>query len=53
MPRATDHVGSDALRFLVAGGLNTALTTLVYFAGLLLASPGVPTRLPGWSGWPS
>jgi putative flippase GtrA len=41
MPRATDHVGSDAARFLVAGGLNTALTTLVYFAGLLLASPGV------------
>ncbi len=41
MPRATDHVGSDAVRFLVAGGLNTALTTLVYFAGLLLASPGV------------
>ena len=41
MPRATDHVGLDALRFLVAGGLNTALTTLVYFAGLLVASPGV------------
>ena len=41
MPRATDHVGSDAVRFLVAGGLNTALTTLVYFAGLLVASPAV------------
>ena len=41
MPRPPDHVGSDALRFLVAGGLNTALTTLVYFAGLLVASPGV------------
>lgn len=41
MPRATDHVGSDAMRFLVAGGLNTALTTLVYFAGLLVASPAI------------
>lgn len=41
MRRATDHVSSDAVRFLVAGGLNTALTTLVYFAGLLVASPGV------------
>ncbi|MGE0281528.1 MAG: GtrA family protein [Rhizobiaceae bacterium] len=41
MPRATDHVSSDAVRFLVAGGLNTALTTLVYFVALLVASPGV------------
>lgn len=41
MPRAADHAASDAVRFLVAGGLNTALTTLVYFAGLLVASPGV------------
>jgi len=41
MPRATDHVGSDAVRFLIAGGLNTALTTLVYFGGLLVASPAI------------
>ncbi|MCZ8543099.1 hypothetical protein OOJ09_02820 [Mesorhizobium qingshengii] len=31
-----DRMGSDALRFLVAGALNTALTSVVYFAGLLL-----------------
>lgn len=31
---AADRVGADAIRFLVAGGLNTALTTLIYFAGL-------------------
>jgi len=41
MPRAPDHVSSDALRFLIAGGLNTALTTLVYFAGLMVALPAV------------
>lgn len=31
---AADRVGRDAIRFLVAGGLNTALTSLIYFAGL-------------------
>ncbi|TGV27877.1 GtrA family protein [Mesorhizobium sp. M4B.F.Ca.ET.143.01.1.1] len=31
---AADRIGADAIRFLVAGGLNTALTSLVYFAGL-------------------
>jgi putative flippase GtrA len=31
---AADRIGGDALRFLVAGGLNTALTSLVYFVGL-------------------
>ncbi|WP_189354534.1 GtrA family protein, partial [Mesorhizobium sp. M2A.F.Ca.ET.039.01.1.1] len=31
---AIDRIGSDAIRFLVAGGLNTALTSAVYFAGL-------------------
>ncbi|CAN7157906.1 hypothetical protein [Mesorhizobium sp. LjNodule214] len=31
---ATDRVGGDAFRFLVAGSLNTALTSLIYFAGL-------------------
>jgi len=41
MPRAPDHAAADGMRFLVAGGLNTALTTLVYFAGLMVASPGV------------
>jgi putative flippase GtrA len=41
MSRESDHIGSDAVRFLVAGGLNTALTTLVYFGGLWVASPGV------------
>jgi putative flippase GtrA len=29
-----DRICSDAIRFLVAGGLNTALTSAVYFAGL-------------------
>ncbi|ESY81498.1 hypothetical protein LB577_13875 [Mesorhizobium sp. B283B1A] len=31
---AADRIGGDAARFLVAGGLNTALTSIVYFAGL-------------------
>ncbi|AZO16018.1 hypothetical protein EJ069_15595 [Mesorhizobium sp. M2A.F.Ca.ET.043.05.1.1] len=31
---AIDRICSDAIRFLVAGGLNTALTSAVYFAGL-------------------
>ena len=31
---AADRIGGDAVRFLVAGGMNTALTSLVYFAGL-------------------
>lgn len=33
---AGDRIGGDALRFLVAGALNTALTSVVYFVGLLL-----------------
>ncbi|TPI29082.1 hypothetical protein FJW08_18455 [Mesorhizobium sp. B3-2-1] len=33
---AADRIGGDAVRFLVAGGLNTALTSLVYFAGLTM-----------------
>ncbi|WP_181167057.1 GtrA family protein [Mesorhizobium sp. B2-8-3] len=36
-----DRIGSDAIRFLAAGGLNTALTSAVYFAGLTILSPGV------------
>lgn len=35
-----DRIGSDAIRFLVAGGLNTALTSGVYFAGLTILSSG-------------
>ncbi|MDX8481257.1 hypothetical protein RFN28_22745 [Mesorhizobium sp. VK24D] len=37
----TDRIGSDAVRFLVAGGLNTALTSAVYFAGLTVLSSGI------------
>ncbi|TPL42287.1 hypothetical protein [Mesorhizobium sp. B2-4-6] len=37
----TDRIGSDAIRFLVAGGLNTALTSAVYFAGLTILSSGI------------
>lgn len=33
-----DRIGGDAARFLVAGGLNTALTSIVYFAGLTVLS---------------
>ncbi|RVD46327.1 MULTISPECIES: hypothetical protein [unclassified Mesorhizobium] len=33
---AADRIGGDAVRFLVAGGLNTALTSLIYFAGLTM-----------------
>lgn len=32
---------ADAVRFLVAGGLNTALTSLVYFAGLAVLPSGL------------
>jgi putative flippase GtrA len=38
---AIDRIGSDAIRFLVAGGLNTALTSAVYFAGLTLLPSAV------------
>ncbi|WP_352661094.1 GtrA family protein [Mesorhizobium australicum] len=31
---AADRIDRDAVRFLVAGGLNTALTSVIYFAGL-------------------
>ncbi|WP_181177414.1 GtrA family protein [Mesorhizobium sp. B4-1-1] len=37
----TDRIGSDAIRFLVAGGLNTALTSAVYFAGLMVLPSGI------------
>jgi putative flippase GtrA len=33
---APNRIGSDAARFLVAGGLNTALTSLAYFVGLMV-----------------
>jgi putative flippase GtrA len=36
---ATDGRALDALRFLVAGGINTALTALVYFVSLGFTSP--------------
>lgn len=32
---------ADAVRFLVAGSLNTALTSLVYFAGLAVLPSGL------------
>ena len=41
MTPARSTTAADAARFLVAGALNTALTTVVYFVGLLIASPGV------------
>lgn len=37
--RAADDPALDALRFLVAGGINTGLTAIVYFACLTFASP--------------
>ncbi|MDG4876469.1 hypothetical protein P9273_15340 [Mesorhizobium sp. WSM4935] len=36
-----DRMGSDAIRFLMAGGLNTALTSAVYFAGLTILPSGI------------
>lgn len=33
---AAERLAGDALRFLIAGGLNTALTSLVYFVGLAI-----------------
>jgi len=38
---AGDRLTGDAVRFLVAGGLNTALTSLVYFIGLTVVPSGV------------
>jgi putative flippase GtrA len=37
---AVDRIGGDAIRFLVAGSLNTALTSLIYFAGLTVLPSG-------------
>lgn len=36
-----DRIGADAVRFLAAGGLNTALTSIVYFAALSIFPPVV------------
>ncbi|TIT38190.1 MAG: hypothetical protein E5W64_10790 [Mesorhizobium sp.] len=38
---AVDRMRADAVRFLVAGGLNTALTSLFYFAGLAVLPSGL------------
>ncbi|MDR7222768.1 hypothetical protein [Aminobacter aminovorans] len=38
---AEGRLAGDAVRFLVAGGLNTALTSLVYFIGLTVVPSGV------------
>lgn len=38
---ARDRLAGDAVRFLIAGGLNTALTSLVYFIGLTVVPSGV------------
>lgn len=35
---AADGIRTDAVRFLVAGGVNTALTSLIYFVCLTLLS---------------
>ncbi|PBB82378.1 hypothetical protein CK218_05890 [Mesorhizobium sp. WSM3879] len=43
----TDQVGSDAIRFLVAGGLNTALTSLIYFVGLTVL-PSAISYMIAW-----
>ncbi len=37
--RPPDGVGADGLRFLAAGAINTALTTMIYFVCLQFASP--------------
>jgi putative flippase GtrA len=41
---------SDLIRFLIAGGLNTALTTLVYFGGLLVMPSSVSYALAWLAG---
>ena len=47
---ATARLSGDALRFLVAGGLNTALTSGVYFAGLAFFPSGVSFALAWFCG---
>lgn len=47
---AADHIGGDAVRFLVAGGLNTALTSLVYFTGLSVLPSGLSYALAWLAG---
>jgi putative flippase GtrA len=39
------RLSRDALRFLVAGGINTALTSLVYIVGLTFLPPAVSYAL--------
>ncbi|TPN41025.1 hypothetical protein FKO01_01120 [Mesorhizobium sp. B2-3-3] len=47
---AVDRIGGDAVRFLVAGGLNTALTSAVYFAGLIVLPSGLSYALAWLAG---
>lgn len=35
------HVSADLVRFLIAGAANTALTSAIYFLGLLALTPSV------------
>jgi putative flippase GtrA len=47
---SADHIGSDTARFLVAGGINTALTSVVYFTGLTLLPPAAAYTLAWLTG---
>ncbi|SJZ85361.1 GtrA family protein [Consotaella salsifontis] len=39
------RIGPDAVRFLIAGGINTAITTAIYFAALTVLSPALSYAL--------
>src|SRR5690606_24053664 len=41
MPPARNHFASDATRFIIAGVLNTGLTTLIYLAGLFVVPSAI------------
>jgi putative flippase GtrA len=47
---AVDRIGADVIRFLVAGGLNTALTSIVYFVGLTVLPSGLSYALAWLAG---
>lgn len=47
---AADRIGGDAVRFLIAGGLNTALTSIVYFAGLTVLTSSLSYGLAWLTG---
>jgi putative flippase GtrA len=44
---AAERIGGDAVRFLIAGGINTALSTALYFAARLVLPYG-PSYALAW-----